>query len=121
MPDNENESTAILKEILKWIKFSGIKEVRTVMTSTLDTEQKRLVYHLSDGKKGSVEISQTTKIGDSTVRRYWDSWARLGLMEPVKVQGGIRYLKSFELADFGLAVPPLSLSKKSQNNGETNE
>jgi hypothetical protein len=119
MPNNENEATAILKEILKWIKFSGIKEVRTVMTSTLDTEQKRLVYNLSDGKKGSVEISQIIKIGDSTVRRYWDSWARLGLMEPVKVQGGLRYLKSFELADFGLAVPQLNPDKQNLKEGET--
>ena len=38
MPDNENE-VVILKEILKWVKFSGIKEVRAVMTSTLDTNE----------------------------------------------------------------------------------
>jgi len=112
MHSSQDESTTILKEILKWIKFSGIKEVRTVMTSTLDTEQKRLVYHLSDGKRGSIDISQITKISDSTVRRYWESWARLGLMEPIRVQGGIRYIKSFELGDFGLTVPQVSHSNE---------
>lgn len=97
----------LLKEILKWIRFSNIREVRTVLMSILDTEQKRLIYKLSDGKRGSIEIGKTAKVGASTVRRYWQSWARLGIMEPVSVRGGLRYERIFELEDFGFAIPQI--------------
>lgn len=105
--NKDEQIVGILQEILKWIKFSGIDEVRTVLMRTLDTEQKRLVYHLSDGKHGSVGIGKAANVSNSTVARYWASWARLGLMEPIRVRGGLRFKKSFELEDFGLTVPKL--------------
>lgn len=108
MNDTANDQIVdLLKEILKWIRFSNIREVRTVLMSILNTEQKRLIYELSDGKRGSIEIGKTTKVGASTVRRYWQSWARLGIMEPVKVRGGLRYKRTFELEDFGFTIPKI--------------
>ncbi len=106
MSDKINEEILIiLKEILKWIKFTAIKEVRTVLTSVLDTEQKRMIYHLSDGKHGTIEIKNLVNISGSTVRRYWEAWFRLGIVEPIAVRGGIRYKKSFNLEDFGFNIP----------------
>lgn len=106
MKHQAGEQIEILKEILKWIKFAGAKEVKNVILAALDTEQKRLVYHLSDGDNGSVEIAKSAGISDTTVRRYWTSWARQGIVEPLKVRGGERYRKSFELEDFGIEIPP---------------
>jgi len=103
-----DEQIRLLREILKWIRFVGAKEVRGVLEGTLDSEQKRLVYHLSDGGRGAVEIGKAANISDRTVRRYWESWARLGIMEPMKVGGGERYKKSFELEDFGIEVPQVA-------------
>lgn len=85
----------------------------------LNTEQKRLVYHLGDGNRGSVEVAKAASISDSTVRRYWDSWARQGIVDSMKVRGGVRYKKSFELEDFGIEVPhttgaPETAPKRSQ-------
>jgi hypothetical protein len=97
----------LLQEMLKWIKFAGAREVRTVLMNILDTEQKRLIYHLSDGERGSVGIGKAANVSDRTVRRYWDSWARLGIVEPLGVRGGVRYRKSFELEDFGFTVPQM--------------
>jgi predicted transcriptional regulator len=105
MIEKMDELISIMREILKYTKFTGAKEVRNVLTAALDTDLKRLIYHLSDGNKGSVEIAKTVNVGDSTVRRYWDSWARQGIVEAIKVRGGDRYKKSFELEDFGIAVP----------------
>jgi Fic family protein len=105
MTEKNDEQTALLKEILKWIKFTGMKEVRTVLMSILDSEQKRLIYHLSDGKNGSIEIAKAADVGDSTVRRYWESWARAGIVESISVRGGLRYRKLFELEDFGFSIP----------------
>jgi hypothetical protein len=118
MSDNHDEEILnTLKEMLKWLKFTGIKEVRTVMSNALETEQKRLIFHLSDGKRGIVEIGKLSNVGSSTVARYWEAWYRLGLMEPVAVQGGARYKKSFKLEDFGLNVPQSKPSiAESKNN-----
>jgi Fic family protein len=102
----------LLQEMLKWIKFAGAREVRTVLMNILDTEQKRLIYHLSDGEHGSVEIGKATNVSDNTIRRYWESWVRLGIVEPLGVRGGIRYRKSFELEDFGFTIPQVKAEKK---------
>jgi hypothetical protein len=97
----------LLSEILKWTRFMGAKEVRTVLASTLDTEQKLLIYHLSDGNRGSVEIASLAKTSDRTVRRYWESWARVGIVDAIKVRGGDRYKKSFDVEDFGMSPPEM--------------
>jgi Fic family protein len=102
----------LLQEILKWTKFAGVREVRTVLMNILDTEQKRLIYHLSNGEHGSIEISKAASVSDTTVRRYWESWVRLGIVEPLGVRGGIRYRKSFELEDFGFTIPQVKTGKK---------
>jgi hypothetical protein len=99
------EMLRTLKEMLKWIKFTGVKEVRAVLSNTLETDQKRLIFHLSDGNRGIIEIGKLANVGSSTVARYWEAWYRLGLMEPINVQRGIRYKKAFELEDFGLSIP----------------
>lgn len=116
MEHQASEQTQILKEILKWIKFAGAKEVKSVLLATLDSEQKRLIYHLSDGDKGSLEIAEAAGISDRTVRRFWASWARNGIVETLRVRGGERYKKSFELEDFGIEVPPREASKKLDEN-----
>lgn len=100
-----DEQTAILKEILKWIRFTGAKEVKNVLLNALDTKQKSLIYHLSDGNHSSAEIGKSAGVSDMTVRRLWAAWARLGIVESIKVRGGDRYKKSFDLEDFGLEIP----------------
>jgi hypothetical protein len=102
-----NRVEELLSEILKWTRFMGAKEVRTALASTLDTEQKLLIYHLSDGNRGSVEIAGLAKTSDRTVRRYWESWARVGIVDAVKVRGGDRYKKSFDVEDFGMSPPEM--------------
>lgn len=100
-----------MREILKWIRFAGAKEVKGILISTLDTDQKKLMYHLSDGEKGSVEIANAANTSDRTVRRYWESWVRLGIVESMKVRGGERYKKTFNLEDFGIEVPETTEAK----------
>lgn len=115
MEHQNSEQTKILREILKWIRFAGAKEVKNVLLAALDTEQKRLIYQLSDGEHGSLEIAKVAGTSDTTVRRYWASWARQGIVESLRVRGGERYKKSFELEDFGIEVPlPKTLKQPSE-------
>jgi len=102
----ENEQTTLLREIVKWLRFTGMKEVKSVLTSALDTDQKSLIYHLSNGNNGSVEIAQQSGVSDFTVRNYWKQWSKLGIVEAMKVGRGDRYKKTFDLEDFGIEIPP---------------
>lgn len=113
MNTQDNEQTQLLREILKWIKFAGMKEVKDVLNSVLDTDQKKLVYQLSDGSKGIVEIGKVAGIASTeTIFRYWKSWLKMRLGENVSVKGGNRFKRAFDLEDFGFELPSLEGEKK---------
>jgi hypothetical protein len=95
----------LLEEILKWTRFAGAKGVKDTLDSALNSEQKRIVYHFSDGKNGSAEIGRIAGVSDWTVRSYWKTWARQGIMEVLKGAGGDRYRKSFDLEELGIGIP----------------
>jgi hypothetical protein len=106
LSEEEDEQTRLLREILKWIRFSGLREVKSVLTSVLDDPQKLLAYHLSDGSRGTIEIGEATGIrSTATITRYWQTWKQLGLGESISVRGGDRFRRLFDLTDFGIVVP----------------
>jgi hypothetical protein len=112
-PDRETE-LSVLKEILKWVKFTGMKEVRDILMTTLDDEQERNVYQLSDGTKGIVEIGKIVGIKSptTTIFNMWKQWTNMGLGEPVPVKGGSRFKRSFDLEDFGIEVSLKATNEK---------
>lgn len=106
MGNEESEQTRILREILKWIKFAGMKELKAILVSVLNTEQKKLVYQMSDGSRGTVEIAKVAGFGSNkTVADMWESWLKLSLGEAVPVKGGTRFRRSFDLSEIGIDVP----------------
>jgi len=107
LSNNQNK----LEEILIWLKINGIDKVGKLLYNNLDTPEKKLVYHLSDGKSIR-DISSSCGISISTISNYWKKWYQLGLMRKIKVQGGgERHFKNFDLDDFDIKVP--TTSKKS--------
>ena len=117
-PDQETE-LSVLKEILKWVKFTGMKEVRGILTTTLNDEQKRNVYQLSDGTKGIVEIGQIVGIkGTTNIFNLWKQWTKMGLGESVPVKGGSRFKRSFDLEDFGIEVSLKATKEKAETEKE---
>jgi hypothetical protein len=115
MNSEKSEQTILLKEILKWIKFAGMKEVKNTLVDVLDTEQKRLVYHLSDGTRGTVELAKIAGIGSNrTVANMWEAWLKLGVGESIQVKGGLRFKRSFDLEDFSIEVPKMKGIEKEE-------
>jgi len=108
-----------LREMVKWMRFTGMKEVKSVLTSALDTDQKMFIYHLSDGSKGSVEIAQQGGVSDFTVRNYWRQWSKLGIVEAMKVGRGDRFRKTFDLEDFGMVIPERRTVTQQRSTQET--
>jgi len=107
MSEQNNEQTALLKEIAKWVRFSGFKQVKEVLQTTLDDEKKIFAYHLSDGKTTSTVISQKTGINQPKISELWKEWLTLGLGESITASGGSRFKRSFDLKMFGMQVPEI--------------
>lgn len=104
--DNNNEQVRLLSEILKWIKFAGIKEVKNTLISVLDTDEKKIAYDKSDGTRGLLEVSKLAGLGSKKpVEDMWNAWLKINLGESVPVRGGNRFKRSFNLEEFGIRVP----------------
>lgn len=99
----DKEVKDILIEILKWTKFQGMLHVKNILETNLDTDLKKIVYELSDGKS-SVEIARIAEVSDWTIRNYWKSWAPTQIVEVDPTYKG-RYRKVFSLKEVGIAVP----------------
>jgi hypothetical protein len=93
-----------LNQILIWLKISGTEKVKILLNSTLDSDSKKIVYNLSDGKT-SREINSICGVAPGTISIYWNSWFRLGLMEIKIIKGTKKYFKNFNIEDFGIEVP----------------
>jgi hypothetical protein len=108
----EDEQIRLLGEILKWTKFAGMKGIKEVLTSALETDGKKIAYQLSDGSIGIVEIGKAAGISSTSISRYWKSWSKLGLGDFVAVRGGSRFKRAFDLEDVGIDVPQLKDESK---------
>lgn len=101
------EISLTLKELLKWTKFAGMQQLRTVLNQTLKTDTEMLVYELSDGIRGTRDVAKIVGIGsNATVAAYWKKWSRIGIVEPSLGHQG-RYQRICSLEEVGLAVPPM--------------
>jgi transposase len=101
--EDQKMTVELLREILKWTKVTSIPEVKAVLLATLKTPEQRKAYQASNGRK-LAEVAAMANAGVSTVGKWWDSWAKLGIAEMRPAQGGSRAFRSFSLEDFEIEV-----------------
>ncbi len=103
------EQIQLLKEILKWIKFQNLPNLKKVLMETLNSPEKQLVYEFTDGKNSSRAVVKHLKglsysTSPGTISVYWNSWFRLGIVENVG-KGRPCYQKIVSLPDVGIDLP----------------
>lgn len=113
--NTEEEKIELLREIAKWSRFMGFKQVKEVLASQMNDEKKAHAYHLSDGKNTSTIISKATGINQPRVTELWKEWMVLGLGESISASGGSRFKRSFDLKMFGISIPE---SKQKSNESQ---
>lgn len=94
-----------VKEILKWIRFSSLQDLKKVLIETLVEDEHRLVYELTDGDRSTTDVSRLSGVPARTVARRWQSWAKMGIVEKTEKYGGSRVKRVCSLEDVGIAVP----------------
>lgn len=100
----------LLEEILKWTRFEGNQRVKEILLDELDTDAKKIVYELSDGRS-SPEIEKIVGGTSKTIRDWWKKWAKRGLTE-VHPNYKARFRKVFSLGDFGIEIPKVDKKGK---------
>lgn len=109
------EISATLKDLLKWTRFAGMQQLKSIIVSTLQNDDQRLVYEFSDGENSTREIARIIGLGSkSTVEKYWEKWAKLGIVQPApKVQGRMQRICSLD--ELGIEVPKVKKESESQS------
>jgi hypothetical protein len=113
----DKDTKDLLKEILKWTKFTGFEKVRHLLETELDTDSKKLVYEYSDGMS-SPEIEQIIGVDETTIRDYWKEWALSGLVE-LHSDYKKRYRHIFSLREFGIEIPKIKVKTQPKGNSKT--
>ena len=96
------EILSTIQELLRWTKVSSYENIKKMLENILDSENKRIVYHLSNGENNQDEIVAKGKVGAGSISRYWNEWEKMGIGESIPVKRGKRFKGSFDLNNFGL-------------------
>jgi hypothetical protein len=97
----------VLKELLKWNVVTSYGQVKDTLGLALAKPGDRLIYHLSDGTRTGVNISEESGANPAIISTLQSKWTKMGLMR--KDQKG--YCKQFYLEDFDLEIPEAAALK----------
>ncbi len=110
--ESNKEIIQLLRELVKWQRFSAITPLKEIIVGTLDKKEKVLVYEMTDGKNKREDIIKETGCSAGAISSWWIDWYARGLLE--KIDGG-RYRKIISLGKIGINV-----SKKLNKENKTN-
>ena len=98
-----------LRELVIWTRVIGYPIVKQTLETVLGSDEKRLVYHLTDGQRSVKEIQKLTGINARYISEWGQEWERLGIASPSRVSSVRgRRQRTFDLVDFGLEIPEIS-------------
>ena len=80
--NQSTELVAVLRELLTWYKLINMPAILDRVDGILDTNEKKSVYQLTDGKNTTREIADQVGVNKNTVSAWWKEWARQGIVEP---------------------------------------
>lgn len=107
--DPQERMIVLLEEILKWTRFEGIQRLKQVLTTTLVSDEDKIVYQSSDGRS-SRDVAGASGVTFWKVVSHWNTWNTLGIVVPSKKYQG-RFERIVSLEDLGIVVPSLKAKK----------
>lgn len=100
--DKLEELVSVQREMLKWIRFTSLPQLKRTLESVLATAQDKSIYEMTDGRATSRSIAATLNVGKTTVIRKWMAWAQIGIVEQLDSGG---YIRLCSLTEVGIDVP----------------
>jgi len=102
MSDILQELVEVQREMLRWIRFSSIPQLRHTLETVLAGDLDRRIYELTDGEGTSRNIAALVGVSKTTITSKWAKWAQLGIVERLP-SGQCRRLCS--LGEVGIDLP----------------
>lgn len=96
------ELVEIQRDMLRWIRFNSIPQLKRTLEAVLVTDLDKRAYEMTDGGATTRAIASALSIGKTTVVSKWGKWAQIGIVERL-ASGQCRRICS--LADVGIEVP----------------
>lgn len=95
-----------LDQLLKWTRFAGMQQLRTILTHNLKKDTTTLIYEYSDGNRSTRDVAKIVGSSHQKVATYWQKWSTLGIVEPSPKYKG-RFQRICSIEEVGLTLPPL--------------
>jgi hypothetical protein len=106
----------LLEELVAWTRVMAYPSVKEILETALDTDQKRLIYHLFDGTRTLRSIQQLTGVNTRFISEWGREWEKIGIVESEAMSGGKgRRRGLFDLSTFGITIPESLGEKKGEN------
>ena len=112
-PEQSKEIVQLLRELLKWQRFTAIASLKEILTKNLDKKEKLLVYESTNGINKREDIIRETGCSAGAISSWWMDWYAKGLVE--KIDGG-RYKKIISLSEIGIDLPKKPVKENRSNN-----
>lgn len=77
-----SESNKVLNDIRAYLRISAAAVAKANVSTIIDTYEKGLIYSKLDGQITQVKLEQTTKIPQSTINRWLDSFLQGRIIAP---------------------------------------
>lgn len=99
--DKLEELIRIQQEMLRWIRFSSVPQLKRTLETVLTSNLDKHIYELTDGDTTTRSIAAALSIGKTTVARKWTAWGQLGIAE--RLESG-QYRRLCSLAEVGIEM-----------------
>jgi hypothetical protein len=109
--DTGNAILDRLDELCILFRAAFSLNIKKNLETVLDTDEKKLAYHLSDGR-GTAEILNQVKMSSKTIPKLWRIWHGLGWGVQKDVPGGKRFVRVFSLDELGIELPKIVKEKE---------
>ena len=97
----------LLSEIVNWLRIANLPRLRDLFLQELDSEEKMVIFELTDGVKSQKEIASKVRVSRRSVSYYWQKWYGLGILIPSDKRKG-RMKKIVSLSQVGITTPRIA-------------
>lgn len=94
------ETLEVVEDIRTWVRALVFPVLRKLLLETLDTEQDKAIYSLSDGEQSSRQIAKKVDASHTTIVNLWKEWLKVGIVKESETPG--RFRKIISLGSMGL-------------------
>ena len=91
----------VVSEIRSLLRVTTFLDVQKLLETTLETDEERLAYDLSDGERTQAEIAQAVRVTQPSISNWWKRWNQMGITIDSR-RFAKRQQKAFDLAAYGI-------------------